>query len=571
MDILKAFSLCDKEYPINIQGTVDEPLFQANQIGKLLEMVKIQNQMSTFDNTEKVSRETSTLGGIQKVLFLTERGLYKILSKSNKPIAKKFQDWMVNVIKELRQQGEYRLKQEHEIEKKLIKSQEQNLAKKNTHNKLMDFCKMKNVVYICKLCDISEDTFVIKIGSTQNIKERFTNINNNYKMTPLLLDAFECENHTKFEKWIRNNDLVKPLYFEIKKQNGISTRETFLVNEDQCNDIVKIMHNEVKKFTKDDVNLLIELENKRSENEDKRSENEDKRSENKDKRRITEETIRDNTELNIKLEEIRLQQVQLILQQDEIKLKIQENAMKIAENHVEVSDNPISPEKSTQEETNPFLYIKAREHTRSPKVYQYNPETMELIQMYDSIINVIREFHSSSPSALKLAAKNNTIYKGFRWLLVDRNTTDVPVPSPTIESRTQAIEYIAMIDIQQTKILNVFPSQKEAAMARNLAGFSTISRAIKQKSISSGHYWNLFNRCSQEMRDEYLKTNTLPEQHVKSNGISVIQIHPVTLEEITEYKSITEVLKKFQMSRVSLVKAVETNEIHNGFRWKMNG
>ena len=73
------------------------------------------------------------------------------------------------------------------------------------------------------------------------------------------------------------------------------------------------------------------------------------------------------------------------------------------------------------------------------------------------------------------------------------------------------------------------------------------------------------------MRDEYLKTNTLPEQHVKSNGISVIQIHPVTSEEIAEYKSITEVLKKFQMSRVTLVKAAETNEIHNGFRWKMNG
>ena len=550
MDILKAFSLCDKEYPINIQGTIDEPLFQANQIGKLLEMTNINKLLSSFDNIEKVITKSSTLGGIQNVTFLTERGLYKVLARSNKPIAKKFQDWMVNVIKELRQQGEYRLKQEHEIEKKLIKSQEQNHAKKNTHNKLMEFCKMKNVVYICKLCDISEDTFVIKIGSTQNIKERFTNINNNYKMTPLLLDAFECENHTKFEKWIRNNDLVKSLYFEIKKQNGISARETFLVNEDQCNDIVKIMHNEVKKFTKDDVNLLIELENKR---------------------RITEETIRDNIELNIKLGEIQLQRDELRLQHDELQLKIQENAMKISENHVEVSENTISPEKSTQEESNPFLYIKAREHTRSPKVYQYNPETMELIQMYDSIINVIREFHSSSPSALKLAAKNNTIYKGFRWLLVDRNTTDVPILPPTVESRTQAIEYIAMIDIQQTKILNVFPSQKEAAMARNLAGFSTISRAIKQKSISSGHYWNLFNRCSQEMRDEYLKTNTLPEQHVKSNGISVIQIHPVTMEEITEYKSITEVLKKFQMSRVSLVKAVETNEIHNGFRWKMSG
>jgi len=127
MDILKAFSLCDKEYPINIQGTIDEPLFQANQIGKLLEMTNINKLLSSFDNIEKVITQSYTLGGMQNVTFLTERGLYKVLARSNKPIAKKFQDWMVNVIKELRQQGEYRLKQEHEIEKKLIKAQEQNL------------------------------------------------------------------------------------------------------------------------------------------------------------------------------------------------------------------------------------------------------------------------------------------------------------------------------------------------------------------------------------------------------------------------------------------------------------
>ena len=54
MDILKAFSLYNKEYHINIQGSINEPLFQANQIGKLLDMVRIQNQMINFDNTEKV-------------------------------------------------------------------------------------------------------------------------------------------------------------------------------------------------------------------------------------------------------------------------------------------------------------------------------------------------------------------------------------------------------------------------------------------------------------------------------------------------------------------------------------
>jgi len=72
MDILKAFSLYDKEYSINIQCSIENPLFQANQIGKLLEIAKIRNHMINFDENDKVAHESSTLGGIQKVLFLTD-------------------------------------------------------------------------------------------------------------------------------------------------------------------------------------------------------------------------------------------------------------------------------------------------------------------------------------------------------------------------------------------------------------------------------------------------------------------------------------------------------------------
>ena len=35
MDILKAFKINIDEFPVNIQGSQDEPLFQANQIAKI--------------------------------------------------------------------------------------------------------------------------------------------------------------------------------------------------------------------------------------------------------------------------------------------------------------------------------------------------------------------------------------------------------------------------------------------------------------------------------------------------------------------------------------------------------
>jgi prophage antirepressor-like protein len=44
-----------------------------------------------FSDIEKVVHTMDTLGGSQQVTFLTEKGLYKVLFKSRKPIAEKFQ------------------------------------------------------------------------------------------------------------------------------------------------------------------------------------------------------------------------------------------------------------------------------------------------------------------------------------------------------------------------------------------------------------------------------------------------------------------------------------------------
>ena len=72
MDILKAFSLFNEEHQINILGTLEEPLFQANQIG-LLGIVKIINSLTDFDNDEKVAQFSGTLGGTQEMLFFPDR------------------------------------------------------------------------------------------------------------------------------------------------------------------------------------------------------------------------------------------------------------------------------------------------------------------------------------------------------------------------------------------------------------------------------------------------------------------------------------------------------------------
>jgi very-short-patch-repair endonuclease len=405
---------------------------------------------------------------------------------------------------------------------------------------LIDFSEkvsidIKNRIYSC----IEADTIkcLLKSFSGEEMIEQYVVGDNQYR-----IDFYFPDYKIAVERDESHHKTMTTNLKDLKRQIAIKdVLNCIFIRYDPFNEnfnvfnLINEIFIEIMKY-KANLNKLeyIELENLKNINEDKR---------------------KINTELEIKLEEIKQQRSQI--QQNEI----QENSIPIPENIVLETTTTIPPEEPS--------YVKLRENGRSPKVYQYDPITLEFIQMYDSIITFTRHFNSSSGSAVREAYRNNRTYKGFRWMLADRNITEVPVPPPTVETRTQSIEFIAMIDIKKTKIMEVYASQKDAAMSRNLAGFSTISRAIKEDRVSSGHYWNFFNKCSQEMRDEYLSTRTLPEPYIKINGTSVIQINPTTNEHLKTYKSITEVLKKFQMSRGSLTRASENNEIHNGFKWRI--
>jgi prophage antirepressor-like protein len=79
MDILKAFKINTDEFHVNIQGTHEEPLFQANQIAKILDIKKIRNSIKDFNEDEKGALSTDTLGGEQKCLFITEKNYIVLL------------------------------------------------------------------------------------------------------------------------------------------------------------------------------------------------------------------------------------------------------------------------------------------------------------------------------------------------------------------------------------------------------------------------------------------------------------------------------------------------------------
>ena len=547
MDILKAFSLLDTEYQINIQGSLEDPLFQANQIGKLLGISNIRENLRDFSDNEKGVSLTDTLGGKQETIFLTEYGLYRLLGRSRKPIAHKFQEWMVSVLKEIRINGIYKLQQDKEVDKQLY----QNKCDVSTHKTLLKAYDKKNIVYICKFNKVN-DKFVIKIGSTQDIKERITNISNSFNcQEPLLLDIFENNNYKKFEKKIHHNPNISQYYEKIIKKDGTVSRETYLINEETYHTFIALINQIKCEFMPQDIKEIEELK-----------------------------IIQHDKQ--IKLSELKLQQLQVELEMKKVELELQkynsDNFDVLKEEQIETNesdgsdtDDEIHDELFVKEEPN---YVKHRINSiKIPKIYQYNPDDLKTpINIYDSPSEVERKLNYISLPALKRASQNNTIYKNYRWIYVKRNETPPEQISDTIITKFKSpeIKFIAMIDVKKTKILAVYASQKEAVEARNMK-CNSFTRAIQQQHISSGHYWNFFDDCSHEMKTEYLKNNVLPEKMQNPIGIKIQKIDPITKNVIAVYNTKRDIVKKYQIShaKLNLLISNTADEVYNGFIWKL--
>jgi prophage antirepressor-like protein len=544
MDILKAFSLLgdgSDEYQINIKGTPEDPLFQANQIGKILGLGNICAALKDFGSEESYLISNDTAFGMKETNFLTELGLYRLLARSRKPIAATFQKWMIKTIKEIRINGMYQLKSENEVDRKLM---EYNCSLKN-HSMLLNVYDDKNVVYILKLLTI-EDKFVIKIGHTDNIKERTHNISNSYNTdSPLLLNVFEIHNNCNCEKQIRKHEFMKNfLYTKDIKKNNKQSRETYLVNNEQYDEIVKIILDIKKTYyltESQSFKIKFELEEKRSEN------------------------IRLQGEYDIK-------QKELTIKQKELELEIKRIDCKHTVD-VETSDKEEEEEEVVNEiKTETGFTIKQRNNgMKVPFVYQYAPTDLKKwIKKWESPADVERNVKEISPASLRAAAKNNTIYKDFRWVFQSREGAAEPPAEieATINKRHKSpeVHLIAMIDIKKTKILAVYKNQKEAVEARNMK-CNSFTRAIKEESVSSGHYWNYFDKCDNAMKEEFLSHSKLPEKYVPNSGKQVQRVDPNTNRVLQTYKSNREICKLFQMSVTKLKDVIKNNEIHKGFKW----
>lgn len=68
------------------------------------------NALLNISEKWKGTKVISTLGGKQNMRIINEAGLYKLIMRSNKPIAQKFQEVVCEeILPNLRKKGEYKM------------------------------------------------------------------------------------------------------------------------------------------------------------------------------------------------------------------------------------------------------------------------------------------------------------------------------------------------------------------------------------------------------------------------------------------------------------------------------
>jgi prophage antirepressor-like protein len=545
MEIVKAFNENELHTEIVIKGTSENPLFRASDVGNVLEITNIRTSINDFNNTEKVVHTMDTLGGSQQVTFLTEKGLYKVLFKSRKPIAEKFQNWVCDVIKELRLNGIYdlqqQLKQQLEQQKDEIKfledkkkqEYEDKLAKQKVLERekilLKEYTTAGAIFYVIKVKTFENGHYIVKIGESRiGITNRYKEHKSKYPEC-LLLDCFAVNKSKDFESFIKEHELIK----ESKVCDLLgheSELELFLIGKKlSYQTLLNIINNNLKYFNQNDTHKL-ELENE---------------------------------QLKLKFE-IQQKNSENLLEQELFSL-LKQLSVKI--DKLEKSNKEVL-EKLNASQTKLVTGFQEPLPTLGPRLQKINPETLELVKVYETVTEAMNENSNIKRPSINKAVVENTIYQGYRWLLVDRELDPNIIHNiqPTKETILKNLGYIAKLNSQRTQILNVYLDRKTAALSNGYESSSALDNPVKNSSITKGYYYMLYNDCDIDLKKQF--EEKYGEPILYKDGIGQ---YNSSNELIKEFNCKYDCIRQLKMSDKTLAKALDKNVLYNNSYFKNIG
>ena len=447
---------------------------------------------------------------------------------------------------ELEQLEENKRKELEQLEENKRKEYERQLIKERALERqkilLNDFGNIGSIIYIIKVKTYNTGEYVIKIGeSRKGIMGRFNEHKSHYEEC-LLLDCFLVDKSKDFESFLHNHESIRiNRVTDLPKHKN--ERELFLIGKALTYKmLLKIIDNNIKYFEKNTDN---EVEKLRLECERLQLLN----------------TLSNTGNINGFIEEI-VNNISYDNKNHEILLNRIDNLEKMNKeileklNHLQV--------KTTTNFNEPLV-------TLGPRLQQINPDTLTLVKVFDSVSESMRENPQIKRPSLNKAIAENTIYHGFRWLFVSRELDPHIISrdiKPTKKTRVQNNGYIAKLDSDKTKIINVYLDRKRAAFSNNYASPSALDNTVKQDSLKDGYYYMLYDDCDEHLKTDFLTAHDLTDVILYKDGVGQYdEEHRLIQEYICRY----DCMKKLHISDKTLAKALQQNKPYNNMYFKYIG
>ena len=165
------------------------------------------------------------------------------------------------------------------------------------------------------------------------------------------------------------------------------------------------------------------------------------------------------------------------------------------------------------------------------------------------------------------AVVENTVYHGYRYLLVDRDldANIITHIEPTKKTKIQNTGYIAQINKDKTEILNVYLDRKTAAKFNGHESSSALDLPVKNYTINRGHFYKLYEECEEDLREDFLIKNDGKEPFLYKQGVGRFDADNNLVDE---FACKFDCIKSMRISDKTLAKALESKQMYNNFYYR---
>jgi hypothetical protein len=495
----------------------------------------------------QLAKQTNTSkGGHNKEVFMLNINTFKkFCLKSETKKADEIHDYFIKleqILQEILQEESNELKQQllqqsnefKSIEDQKAKEYELKLEKQKVLERekilLKEYATIGSIIYIIKVKTFENGRYIIKLGeSRRGVKDRYNEHKVKFEEC-LLLDCFAINKSKDFESFLHNHETIRG-----NRVNDLKGHETelelFLIGKSlSYKTLLDIINSNIKYFNNNDTSKL-ELENEQLKLmlEMKNTNNDNL---------LIQELIKTVKQMSGKIDNLEKSNIELLQKFNTTQIKV-----------VTGFSEPLV--------------------TVGPRLQKINPETLELVKVYESVSEAMKEDYNHKRPSINKAVVENTIYNGFRWLLVDRDLDPNIIHSilPTKKTYIQNIGYIAKLNSDKNKILNIYLDKKTAAHLNGYNSASALDTPVKNFTITKGCHYRLYNDCDETIKQIFIEENN-GEPILYKNGVGQFDSNNnLTKEFICKYDCI----KKLKLSDKTLAKALDKNIMYNNYYYKTIG